>query len=370
MASSSRHRQNNVAEVLEVTSLKENEAKQLSNGKWACTICSWWPVMDTLPMLAIHRSSKKHKEQAAIWEQKQRQQNASSQRQAATQQHTSTQSSTLASSASSSSYRGSNTSSNSNFHVPSSYPPSYPLSAHPPPIAAPFSATLSSASAGQEPSYYPYTAFANPEQIAMITKHQQRAVRENEAAWESYIRGCIDKGWYMDEKGVFHQDANVEYEEDDMPSLPPSTPLPKQLIEKYARKAAAPTSSQAFLPSAKAAYTSQTTLEVRSLVAESSQGPEVRPVDLSPAPLLPPTSQQGVKRKLTRQEKRDMKQQAWDREKELARKAEEVAGVEGEAFPTWQEVAPTAAPRPPTSMADNAYMLSIELPYKKKRKEV
>ncbi|ESO10192.1 hypothetical protein HELRODRAFT_73292 [Helobdella robusta] len=41
--------------------IPNNEAKLLSNGRFACTVCHQGPVFDTVPMLSIHRSGKRHK---------------------------------------------------------------------------------------------------------------------------------------------------------------------------------------------------------------------------------------------------------------------------------------------------------------------
>ncbi|XP_043936457.1 sodium channel modifier 1-like [Protopterus annectens] len=40
--------------------IPEDEALLLKNGRYACTVCSYRPVFDTLDMLTVHRSGKKH----------------------------------------------------------------------------------------------------------------------------------------------------------------------------------------------------------------------------------------------------------------------------------------------------------------------
>ncbi|KAM5129659.1 sodium channel modifier 1 [Mantella aurantiaca] len=40
--------------------IPEDEALLLSTGRYACTVCSYRPVFDTIDMLSIHRNGKKH----------------------------------------------------------------------------------------------------------------------------------------------------------------------------------------------------------------------------------------------------------------------------------------------------------------------
>lgn len=40
--------------------IPEDEALLLKNGRYACSVCSYRPVFDTLDMLTVHRSGKKH----------------------------------------------------------------------------------------------------------------------------------------------------------------------------------------------------------------------------------------------------------------------------------------------------------------------
>lgn len=44
--------------------IPDDEAQMLSNGKFACTVCHYKPVFDTVQVLAQHRSGKKHLENA------------------------------------------------------------------------------------------------------------------------------------------------------------------------------------------------------------------------------------------------------------------------------------------------------------------
>ncbi|XP_075527873.1 sodium channel modifier 1-like [Dermacentor variabilis] len=48
-----------VSEIL-VSHIPEDEALLLKNGKYACTLCSHRPVLDTIEMLAMHRKGKRH----------------------------------------------------------------------------------------------------------------------------------------------------------------------------------------------------------------------------------------------------------------------------------------------------------------------
>ncbi|XP_059476752.1 sodium channel modifier 1-like isoform X2 [Neocloeon triangulifer] len=54
----------NVAELLS-THIPDHEALLLSDGKLTCVICSNRPVFDTIEVLAIHRSGKKHIQELA-----------------------------------------------------------------------------------------------------------------------------------------------------------------------------------------------------------------------------------------------------------------------------------------------------------------
>uniref|UniRef100_A0A8C4R3N7 Sodium channel modifier 1 n=1 Tax=Eptatretus burgeri TaxID=7764 RepID=A0A8C4R3N7_EPTBU len=40
--------------------IPQEEALLLSNGRFACTVCSWRPVFDTMDVLAVHRAGKRH----------------------------------------------------------------------------------------------------------------------------------------------------------------------------------------------------------------------------------------------------------------------------------------------------------------------
>nr|AFK11454.1 sodium channel modifier 1 [Callorhinchus milii] len=40
--------------------IPEDEAFLMKNGRYACTVCSYRPVFDTMDMLAVHRSGRKH----------------------------------------------------------------------------------------------------------------------------------------------------------------------------------------------------------------------------------------------------------------------------------------------------------------------
>eukprot|EP00741_Cyanophora_paradoxa_P011986 tig00020572_g11581.t1 len=44
--------------------VRRDEGKQLSNGKWACLVCRSTPVLDTFDALVLHRTGKRHKEEA------------------------------------------------------------------------------------------------------------------------------------------------------------------------------------------------------------------------------------------------------------------------------------------------------------------
>ncbi|XP_014344134.1 sodium channel modifier 1 isoform X2 [Latimeria chalumnae] len=48
-----------VAELLS-SYIPEDEALLLKNGRYACAVCSYRPVFDTLDMLTVHRTGKKH----------------------------------------------------------------------------------------------------------------------------------------------------------------------------------------------------------------------------------------------------------------------------------------------------------------------
>ncbi|XP_067832099.1 sodium channel modifier 1 [Heptranchias perlo] len=50
-----------VADLL-ASYIPEDEAILMKNGRYACSVCSYLPVFDTVDMLAVHRSGKKHVE--------------------------------------------------------------------------------------------------------------------------------------------------------------------------------------------------------------------------------------------------------------------------------------------------------------------
>jgi len=233
--------------------VRKNEVRQLSNGKWACLVCPWKPILDNLVILNTHRTSKKHQSQIETFrkrqrdwedtkklkdEQLQQQKKQKSEVDGSNPLLIQTRNNTekLMQSNSSPPSLDEQLSSDGSFfqmRLPpedntSKHKRSYEQSNSHPLPSPNFEVLNASSSTSQVPSSKNTISVGNRLWKAEYTKEDKE--------WVKYVDKILRLGWKMDAEGKVHRDTSgeVEYDSDEDPPTPPVGEMPEFLLRKYA----------------------------------------------------------------------------------------------------------------------------------------
>jgi hypothetical protein len=172
--------------------IERGEVRRLSNGKWMCDVCPHHPVLDTVEVLAVHRTGKRH--QSAVEEWKTRKEKSEIRKHFNNVQ-TSPQKRKM-----------------SENIMPVDYATKKPAVGSPP---LPASASTGSPSYNIPPPLLPFGPLPLYGPFADSASHLYDAdVRE----W--YLT-LYSRGWKLDAENRWYRDPNVEFDEDESLPAPP-----------------------------------------------------------------------------------------------------------------------------------------------------